>query len=654
MKVNEMKIHITDFLCLVAIITIILFLVDLPVRADQVSENISGRLYELEEKNEYDYSSKTVYGTITSTGSQFGSFCLKGNLEKVSDVNGFSAYEVTEGNAQFYYSPTGPLVSAGEDDWHIIEDKSSEVMGEKIDNKILGGAILVQTSKEGSKGGEKWLTDIVKTNITSKDAGYKEDFYEANEIQQVNGCFYRIIVVYEVERKKTEKKLFSADKERKKYIETYEFYLKDTSEAKIAAGKHPNTKKVVADRSNVVNTGKDNGFSGAESFKDKDPHYGWQLGSFILKGYTSTANYEGEEVFLKNKGDAISLNFNLEEDITKLNGKENLSIAEDKNGSDQIFQVEKTNFKHGALIILHTDYEGKKSRPILYTDFLAAYARTGADTRVQLFEEGDYEVALDYEIKDSSGIDSYTDYRMSFSFKIRNGRSMVYAFNNISKSQIESGDLASGGFTLNTANSHYLDINVLPYKLQNEGGGKKRLISQGTRPASDGESFTEEGVYKVTVDNRYQSGEDDPLYFYVGSDPYIIALYKAGDDPFEALNGINEKIQAGYTLENNGNLNPPKPKEEKVEKADNDIEETTNSEDEEAESIDDSSQIEQENTTITKNEEESREIEETEENEDFVEAEQNENKSNTALIIVFLAIICSCMGLIIVKKRGAK
>lgn len=33
-------------------------------------------------------------------------------------------------------------------------------------------------------------------------------------------------------------------------------YLKDTSEATIAAGAHPNTKKVVGDMTKVVNTGK--------------------------------------------------------------------------------------------------------------------------------------------------------------------------------------------------------------------------------------------------------------------------------------------------------------------------------------------------------------------------------------------------------------
>ena len=39
---------------------------------------------------------------------------------------------------------------------------------------------------------------------------------------------------------------------------------------------------------------------------------------------------------------------------------------------------------------------------------------TGADTRVYLFEEGDYEVALDYEIVNTRGINTYKNYRIFF------------------------------------------------------------------------------------------------------------------------------------------------------------------------------------------------------------------------------------------------
>ena len=148
--------------------------------------------------------------------------------------------------------------------------------------------------------------------------------------------------------------------------------------------------------SNVVNTGKDNGYSGEEVFTDKDPHYNWEIGEFSLNGYTNIADYDGEEYFLKNNGDVITLDFHLNEDIDCLNDNPSLSISEDKNGWDQKFQIKKTNFKHGTLIIRHTDFQGKRTDPIIYTDYLKAYARTGADTRVKLFEEGEYYCWLYY------------------------------------------------------------------------------------------------------------------------------------------------------------------------------------------------------------------------------------------------------------------
>ena len=96
-------------------------------------------------------------------------------------------------------------------------------------------------------------------------------------------------------------------------------------------------------------------------------------------------------------GDEIALYFNLEQDINKLNGNEKLYIAEDKNGYDNEFQINKTNFKKGALIIKKTNYQNKEEEPQIYIDYLNGVKR-GANTKIDIFEEGDYEVALDYEV----------------------------------------------------------------------------------------------------------------------------------------------------------------------------------------------------------------------------------------------------------------
>ena len=49
----------------------------------------------------------------------------------------------------------------------------------------------------------------------------------------------------------------------------------------------------------VVNTGKDNGYSGKESIKSDDPHYGWTLGQFYVQGYSGRQEDESGNVALR-------------------------------------------------------------------------------------------------------------------------------------------------------------------------------------------------------------------------------------------------------------------------------------------------------------------------------------------------------------------
>lgn len=107
-----------------------------------------------------------------------------------------------------------------------------------------------------------------------------------------------------------------------------------------------------------VKTGKDNGYSGNNAIDKGDPHYGWNLGTFVVNGYTRETSSNGIPVFLKNVGDKVTLWFTLTQDINNLNGKSALTISEDTNGYDQFFEIAQTNFKRGTLIVRYTDYEG--------------------------------------------------------------------------------------------------------------------------------------------------------------------------------------------------------------------------------------------------------------------------------------------------------
>lgn len=527
------------------------------VYAKDETINVSGELYEFDEKSEYIFSPDTPAESIKNTG-RLGAFSISGDIKPISDVNGFTAYQVQhtdvtdrkedEGIVKLSYVLGNTLIGKAETDWHIVEDKATKVNGKKLDERILSGAIILQTSLDG----ETWVTDITKTNIASDKSEFESSFYETKGIHQVNGCFYRVIVVYKTEKRLPDTKLGPITQkhyEYKKYAEIYEFYLIDSIENTgdtISPTATP--RKELGKR---INTGKDNGFSGnnPEPITDKDPHFGWDIGTFYLNGFTREQMVSGSEepIFLKTLGDRVTLWFNLKEDINSLNGNDDLCINEDKNGYDQYFGVEKSNFKHGALIIQFTDFEGRVHEPIIYTDYLAASARTGANTKVELFEEGDYEVALDYEIKDSSGIvDSYTNYRISFNFKIRNGNCMVYPFDVVTGNELSDRALTENGFQLDLAKSRYLTIDIEREAVREENG-RYLLDKRANTAAQEGTSYTTEGVYTFTVKNP-STGDSTTKTIYVGNSP----VYKALSG--KTVKDVNELLDQGGQIQEDGTI----------------------------------------------------------------------------------------------------
>ena len=516
------------------------------VCAEDITINVSGKLYEFDEKSEYEYSSATPVDIIANEG-KLGSFSISGDIKSIADINGFNAYQVQhsdaadrkddEGIVKLSYELGDTLIGVAETDWHIVEDKTSKINEEKLDEKILDGAIILQTSLDG----ETWITDVMRTNIAADKYGYESNFYNTKGIQQINGCYFRVIIVYKIERRVNDSKIgpiTQKNYEDKKYAEIYEFYLIDSLEN--VSDKSSSTATPRKELGKRINTGKDNGFSGNESITNKDPHFGWDIGTFYLNGYTREQIVAGSEepIFLKTVGDRVTLWFQLQEDINCLDGKEKLSINEDKNGYDQYFGVEKTNFKHGALIIQFTDFEGKVHDPVIYTDFLAANAKTDANTKVELFEEGDYEVALDYEIKDSTWINSYTNYRIFFKFKIRNGNCMVYPFDVSTGAELSDNALTENGFTLDLAKSRYLTIDIIRNAIT-KGDNGYILDTRVNTATQEGKVYTAEGIYTFTVNNP-STGESTTKTIYVGSSP----IY----------GNINEQLEQGGQLQNDGSI----------------------------------------------------------------------------------------------------
>ena len=300
---------------------------------------------------------------------------------------------------------------------------------------------------------------------------------------------------------------------------------------------------------------KKNNYAGSETIKKDDPHYGWDLGYFCLSGYTDLG--DSDDIYLKKVGNKVKLTFHLDQNIEKLNGNSDLKIAVDKKGSDEKFKVPSHNMKHGELIIRHTDNENK-NKEVKYSDYLAALASPGADTAIQLFEEGDYEVHLNYAITDEDGIDSTTYYQTSFKFKIRNANCMVYIFDSKSGAELSNGDVTENGFRIDTAKSSYPKLQVKKEILNNTKSG----LVEDTRfngAASDGESYTDEGIYTIKAFNRYDDKLEPAVKkIYVGSNSILTAYTKhLGTSSEYTIEQLNNMVDSGYTISDNGDIIEP-------------------------------------------------------------------------------------------------
>lgn len=522
-----------------AIVLIILFgsvLGSTVAYASNISLSVAANVYDLDKDCHY------VIGEASpSASAAIGTFSVVGD---VRTSNG--AYEVNSGNAAFTYKLTSDVLNREDTEWHIIDDKSKKVNGMTLDSDVLSGALILQTSLDG----EMWIEDVLMSDIFAEDAD-TDGFYTTKDIQLQNGCYYRVTVAYKMERRLEDSQfLFVSNKnyEYKQVAEVYEFYVfcktDETSPDAVPMKK----------LGSKINTGKDNGYSGNKPIDKDDPHYGWDIGYFYVNGYTrETAAADQTPVFLKNVGDRVTLWFHLSEDITKLRGNEHLSINEDANGYDRAFEIEQTNFKHGTLIIQYTNFQGEAQDPIIYTDYLAANAQTDANTKVQLFEEGDYVVSLDYEIKSMGGpfnqIASYSNYKIRFEFSIRNGNCMVYPFDSLTGAELADNAITENGFKLDMAKSKYLTIDVQRSILVVGTDGYLTEDVRFNRPAKDGETYTSEGIYTFDVANQY-TGQHTTKTIYVGSDSYLRALSATGMSVAE----LNAEIGQGAIVHEDGTV----------------------------------------------------------------------------------------------------
>ena len=538
---------------------------------------IDGQVFTLTGKNK-DFVIDQQQATEATDDNTYGNFFISGDLKDTGEENGVPCFDARksivpgtddEAEVSFVYAYDDKLLNADDEtSWKLVEDASKKVGDIELGGKAKAGTIIVQSSFDK----EHWMVNEVKTDIF-KDAPKNQSavLYTTVPNQLVNGCYYRVTVAYQTRKKSGTKQIKSlkikTDYEYREHVEVYEFYIIDKADNAQAA--KPTDMPKYNLNSEPVNAGVDSEYARTDAVTSDDIIKGCEIGQFYINGFSGNAHfYKGDEskkenpIFLKNVGDKVTLWFDLKQkDIEALNGNTQYSVHSDEKGADKYFHITPQNFKRGALIIRFTDYQNN-ARTNVYTDYLASAATTTADTKVQLFEEGDYEVALDYEIEDSSPLAwkipkpaSYSAYRIFFKFSIRNSNCMVYPMDLKTGSELRV-PYTENGFKLDLARSRYLDLSIRKKVLSSNG-----LDLRESQISSDQAEFSDEGLYIFTVRNKVTEDTVSKV-IYVGSDNLLKAYARYGKDNDNGEYTIDELIRMqdeGYTFLDDGRIEAPEP-----------------------------------------------------------------------------------------------
>ena len=535
---------------LVIVCMMVAALLPAAAQAESSSIEVVGKAYSFDKDNKYLISKAEAFALTDGTALTYGNFFIKTDVVEQSEKNGVVSFLVNDDSLDFYYTYDDSKLNAPDTEWHLTSDSCAEFDGENLPCKIQKGLILLQTSIDR----KNWITAKYIEDAFDNTPIQNDSFYSATDIQLINGCYYRVIVAYELAKKVEDANWFQSitnQQEYERHAELYEFYACNDSVKEEAPG---NTKRFsLGTKARTKNYA---GYYGTQDIVSTDFHYGWDLGEFFISGHTSTAiDADGNVVILKNVGDEVVLWFNLRQNLNALNNNPKLSITNDKEWYDQYFETGKTDSGKGVLIIRQRDYENVLHAPVIYTNYLEANATVGADTKVRFFEEGDYEVALDYQITKDKIFDQSSHYRIFFKFSVRNGNCMVYPLDVGTGAELTNSSLTENGFTLDMAKSRYLDISVKREMLTETVDG----IVEDTRfnkTVKDGDAFTEEGIYTITVSNQY-TGQLTTKKIYVGTNLLLKAYMTTG----LSIPEIKDLVAQGATIDEMGVIHLASPEQ---------------------------------------------------------------------------------------------
>ena len=282
----------------------------------------------------------------------------------------------------------------------------------------------------------------------------------------------------------------------------------------------------------AVNTGLDNGYEKTDPIDSKDPHFGWSLGRFMISGYTEAEENDNGPVFIKKPGDSLILWFDLAQDIYALNGDDDLFINNDDNGFDLQFRVAKSDFGKGTLLVRHTDSgSSDPEEAARYKNYLHSNLDSVTDTRVEIQEEGTYQVALDYEIAKKAFLkNKYYNYRIYFTFSVRNADGVIFMSDISTGAELRDYSRTADGFRVDLADSGSLSVHCVRYALNPDKTG---LDAVEAGPLPDGAVLEEIGYYEITVTGK-DTGEELTNHIFVGRKADL-EEYRAADESLKKI-----------------------------------------------------------------------------------------------------------------------
>ena len=270
-----------------------------------------------------------------------------------------------------------------------------------------------------------------------------------------------------------------------------------------------------------------------EKLKSNDLHYGWTLGDFYVEGFTrivrpdEKGNNTGKVIFLKNPGDTIKVYFKVEQDIDSLNGNDKMKIAYSKNCTDSEYEKDKYNFGRGALLSKFINPYGNEEQIEPYESYLLG-VKKGANTKVISYEEGEYELKLNYTIEKKWGFkDIMTDsanYCIGAEFCVKNGNCDIYAFDLKNGKELSNYDITPDGFRLDKAKSQYLKINIKHEEVSNRNDTLVTNIKDEMSADRGSKEYTEAGIYTIEAENEVIN-KSVVMYLCVGNDKNTIDYF---------------------------------------------------------------------------------------------------------------------------------